>query len=135
MDAEANPADNLNPSSPIPASSPAKATEEIPPEKDNDEIAIIGAGYKAPETSNMLTKHATKEETPLLEKGKTKLELPNYEELSAEELHASYLSRLATSRDMEAGLLNIMKKKYEVHSILSYYISQFSTQVLIIGKS
>ena len=88
MDTDANPADNLNPPSPVLASSPTKETKETPLEKSTDNIAIIGAGYKVPETSNMLTKHAAKEETPLLENGKTKLELPNYEDLSAEELHA-----------------------------------------------
>jgi hypothetical protein len=55
-DADANLGDNLNPLSPIPASSLAKATEEIPHEKDNDEIAIIGVSQRTPETSNLLTK-------------------------------------------------------------------------------
>ena len=48
------------------------------------------------------------------EKGKTKLELPNYEEFSIEELHAGYLARLSTSRDMEADKVNMMKRKYDV---------------------
>ena len=74
-------------------------------------------GYKTQETSNVLTKLIVKDETPLFEKGKSKLELPNYEDFSMDELHASYLSRLPTRRDMEASLVSLMKKKYEVHSI------------------
>lgn len=130
MGVDANPADNLDLPSPILASGPVKATEETPPEKNDDDIAIIGVGHKAPERSNVLTKHTAKEETPLLEKGKSKLELPIYEGLSAEELHAGYLSCLATSRDMEASLVSMMKKKYEVHSIFSCYISLCSPKSL-----
>ena len=74
MDTDANPAGNLNPLSPILASSPAKATEDIPSyEKKNKDITITGAAYKTPETSNVLTKHISKEETPSFEKGKVKI--------------------------------------------------------------
>ena len=95
-DVDANLTDNLNPPSPILASSPVKATEEFTHEKNNDDIAIIEVSQKAPETSNVLAKHTAKEEAPLLEKGKSKLDLPSYEDLSVEDLHAGYLSRLAT---------------------------------------
>jgi hypothetical protein len=62
----------------------------------------------------VLAKHTAKEEAPLLEKDKTKLDLQSYVEFSAGELHVGYLSRLHTRRDMEAGLVNMMKQKYEV---------------------
>ena len=65
----------------------------------------------------MLTKTTTKVEKPLSEKGKAKLELPSYEEFSTKEFHAGYLSRLSTSRDLEVGLVNMMKRKCVVHSI------------------
>ena len=34
--------------------------------------------------------------------------------LSVEELHSGFLNRLYTSRDFEAGLVNLMKERYEV---------------------
>jgi hypothetical protein len=114
MDIEANLADNRDPPSPIPSSTPVKPIEEIPSEKNNDDISIIGVGHSTPEISTMLAKHSAKEEPPLLEKGNIKLDLPNCEALSAKEVYAGYLSRLNTSRDMEARLVQIMKQKYEV---------------------
>ena len=72
----------------------------------------------------MLTKVIAKDEAVLQEKGKTKLELPNYESFSVEDLHAACLDRLATSREMEIGLVSMMKNKYEVcspfHALIIY---------------
>ncbi|XP_040244317.2 uncharacterized protein [Aegilops tauschii subsp. strangulata] len=113
MDTEANPADNRDPPSPIPSSTPVQITEEAPLKENTDDVAIIGASQTTPKTSTVLDRHSAKEESPPPEKGKTKLELPNYEALSAEEVYAGYLSRLNTSRDMEASLVQIMKQKYE----------------------
>ena len=49
MDAEANPADDLNLPSPDPALSPAKAAKDVPShERNNDEITITGEAYKTP---------------------------------------------------------------------------------------
>jgi hypothetical protein len=127
MGIDANPADNRDPPSPIPSSTSVKPTEETPPEENTDDIGIIGASQGMLEPSNVLAKHTSKEETPLLEKGKSKLELPNYEEFSAEELHAGYLSCLATSRDMEANLVNMTRRKYEVHSIIPCDIYTYVT--------
>lgn len=95
--------------------SPQKTTEDNPHE---DDITITGTGFTTPAPSNVLTKHTAKDETPLPEE-KAKLDFPHYERLSAEELHAGYLSRLSASRDMEASLVGMMKKKYEVCSTLS----------------
>ena len=47
-------------------------------------------------------------------KGKGKTDLSHFVNLSAEELHSDYLNRLYTSRDLEAGLVNLMKERYEV---------------------
>ncbi|KAE8786375.1 hypothetical protein D1007_39825 [Hordeum vulgare] len=111
MDVEANPTDKLNPLS------PHTATEDVPsPGRNEDDITIIEAAYTAPKHSIVLTKLAAKNETSMLDKGKGKLELPGYVDFSAEELHAGFLSRLSTSWDMEAILVNMMKRKYEVYS-------------------
>lgn len=56
----------------------------------------------------------SKGESQTSDKGKDKLELPNLEELSAADLHEAYLTRLSASRDMEAGMVNMLKRKYEV---------------------
>ena len=47
-------------------------------------------------------------------KGKEKTDLSSYVNFTAEELHSSFLHRLYTSRDYEAGLVNMMKERYEV---------------------
>jgi hypothetical protein len=89
-----------------------QTSQGVHAEKDADDVTVTGMGYTMPGASTVLTKH--KEESPSLEKNKTKLDLQDYATFSASELHAGYLSRLHTSRDMEAGLVNLMKKKYEV---------------------
>lgn len=77
MDINANPVNEVNPPSPTLACSPIKVTEGTHSyEKNNKDVTVIGAGYKTPETSNVLTKHTTKEETPLFEKGKSNLSCP-----------------------------------------------------------
>ena len=50
-----------------------------------------------------------------MDKGKWKSELSNYTNLSAEDLHSGFLNRLYTSRDFEAGLVGLMKERYEVN--------------------
>jgi len=139
MDIEANPAENCDLPSHIPSSTPIKPVEEISSERNTDDITITSASYNVPGISNMLTKHSFKEEMPLLEKGKTKLDLQNYLVFSAAELHAGYLSHLRTIRHMEVGLVSMMKQKYDVWMNLTplslVYIYSHSPQVLTIGKS
>ena len=94
-----------------PSPSRVQTNQDVHTDKDDD-ITITGTGYTMPGASTVLTKH--KEESPSLEKNKAKLNLQDYATFSASELHADYLSRLHTSRDMETGLVNLMKKKYEV---------------------
>ena len=79
---EATPAANLNPPN------PSAATKDAP-----EEVVITGASYTTPEVSRVLTKVIGKDEAVLQEKGKTKLELPNYEIFSVEDLHATCLDR------------------------------------------
>ena len=49
-----------------------------------------------------------------MSKGKGKTDLSAYVDLSAQDLHSGFLNRLYTSRDYEAGLVNLMKERYEV---------------------
>lgn len=98
--------------------SPRKTTK-VP--SHEEEVIVTGTGYTIPVPCQTLTKHTAKGETPLPEKEKTKLDLPNYEGISAEELHVGYLNRLFTSRDMEASLVSMMRKKYEVCSAFIVY--------------
>jgi hypothetical protein len=65
-----------------------------------------------------LTKLAAKDDLVAAEKGKAKLELPMLEELSTVDIHELYLTRLSTSREMEANMVNMLKRKYEVNSLL-----------------
>lgn len=113
MNIEVNPAAHQDPPSPK-SPTPPKPTNKVPPEKDSDNITITGMAYTAPGASTVLTKHSAKEESPALEKGKAKLHLDSYSSFSPCDIYAGYLSRLNTSRDMEAGLVQLMKQKYEV---------------------
>ena len=51
-----------------------------------------------------------------MEKGKWSTDLSSYAHLRAEELHSGFLNRLHSNRDYEAGLVNLMKERYEVFS-------------------
>ena len=100
-------------------SSPVKATD-IPstPEKaagdKEDEVIITGIGHTSPGHPVVLAKHSAKEEPAAMEKGKWSTELSSYAHLSAQELHSGFLNRLHSSRDYEAGLVNLMKDRHEV---------------------
>ncbi|KAE8807957.1 hypothetical protein D1007_15637 [Hordeum vulgare] len=98
---ETSPKANLNPPSPPRATKDAICDEE---------------GVEITGTSNttlvfpVLAKHTTKSATPEVKKGKSKEELTNIEKLDFEEVHAGYLNRLSTSRDLEASLVNMVWK-------------------------
>ena len=77
-------------------------------------MTITGMAHTAPGASTVLAKHGTKEESPSLDKGKAKLDPEIYSALSASDIHAGYLNLLHTSRDLEAGLVTLMKERYEV---------------------
>ena len=101
------------PSSPVrPAdkpSSPVKAADD-----KADDIMITGFGHSTPGNPVALSKHSAKEELSSVGKGKWNAYLSSYAHLNAQELHSGFLNRLYTNRDYEAGLVNLMKERYEV---------------------
>lgn len=103
--------DNISPDSPL-ASDPKppgpSATSKV---SGDPEIAITGTGYQSP-GCHILTRHCGKNET--FSTDKFDIELPALEKMSMDDLHASYITRLSTSRDMESRLVSLMRKKHEV---------------------
>ncbi|KAE8799007.1 hypothetical protein D1007_25628 [Hordeum vulgare] len=97
--------EKLNPPSPM------KATKGALPEDDG--VVITGTGHTTP-IRNVLAKHTVGDVSIKMTAGKSVLDLPNIEKLKFEELHVGYLNRLASRRDFEAGLVNMMKRRYEV---------------------
>ena len=75
---------------------------------------ITGTAYTGPGNPISLSKHIAKEEFSTVDNGKLKVDLEGYAQFSAQEIHSSYLNRLHTSRDFEAGLVNLMKERFEV---------------------
>ena len=84
------------------------------PAQETEDIMITGTAYQAPGNPIALSKHSTKEEFFVVDKGKWKVDLEGYSQFSAQEIHSGYLNRLHTSRDFEAGLVNLMKERFEV---------------------
>ena len=82
---------------------------------------ITGFGHTAPVNPVALSKHSAKEEFSAVDKCKWKIDLSSCAHLNAQELHSGYLNRLYTSRDYQAGLVNLMKERYEVTSIQTFY--------------
>ena len=83
-------------------------------ESKDDDVVITGVGRSEPGNPVTLTKHTIKEDFSALNKGKWDVELETYAALSAQDLHSGYLNRLYTSRDCEAGLVKMMRDKFEV---------------------
>ena len=77
---------------------------------------ITGFGHTSPGNPVALSKHSAKVESAAEEKGKWKTGLSSYAHLPAQEIHSGYLNHLYTSHDYEAGLVNLMKERYEVTS-------------------
>ena len=100
-----------NPPSPIKMASPIKPAEE----KDDD-VTITGHGYTEPGKPTVLSKHNAKEEISIADKGKWSTNLDSYANFSAQEIHSGYFNRLYTSRAYEAGLVNLMKERFEVNT-------------------
>jgi hypothetical protein len=93
-----------------PSPSPAGEDTTLP------EVAITGTGQRTPEPY-VLSRHSGKAEASL---DRIEFELPVLEKLTADELHAGFLNRLNSSRNMELKLVNLMKKKYEVICLLAF---------------
>ena len=103
----------MKPSSPAKAadkpSTPMKAADD-----KEDDIMITGFGHTAPGNPVALSKHSAKDELSAMGKGKWNTDLSSYAHLNAQDIHSGFLNRLYTSRDFEAGLVNLMKERYEV---------------------
>ena len=100
--------------------SPAKAADKPPsPTKvaddHSDDVLVTGVDHTTPGNPVALSKHSAKEEFSTMDKGKWKIDLSSYAHLNAQEIHSGFLNRLFTSRDYEAGLVNLMKERYEVN--------------------
>ena len=91
----------------------------------DDEVVITGTGHTEPSNPVALSKHSAKEEFAAFGKGKWNADLTTNAALNAQDIHSGYLNRLYTSRDYEAGLVNMMKGKYEVTSICSFLLVCF----------
>ena len=102
------------------------APVQISNAKDN-EVVITGIGRTEPGNPVALSRHTGKEEFAAIGKGKWNADLTTYAALNAQDLHSGYLNRLYTSRDYEAGLVNMMKNKYEVTSICSFLLVCFNS--------
>ena len=93
----------------------------------DDEVVITGIGHTEPSNPVALSKHSAKEELAAFGKGKQNADLMTYSALNAQDIHSGYLNRLYTTRDYEAGLVNIMKDKYEVTSICPFLLVYFNS--------
>ena len=99
--------------------SPAKETDKpLTPAKaaddKEDDVMITGVGHTTPGNPVALSKHTAKDELSAIGKGKWNADFSNYAHLNAQDIHSGFLNRLYTSRDYEAGLVNLMKERYEV---------------------
>ena len=91
--------------------SPAKHTKG-----QGDDVIITGMGHSSPGHPVILAQHSAKEKQAAREKGKWSSDLSSYAHLNTEELHSGFLNRLHSNRDYEAGLVNLIKERYEVNS-------------------
>ena len=101
------------------SASPAKATDKPPTpvkaaDDKEDDVMITGIGNSTPGNPVPLSKHTAKDEFSAIGKGKWNADLSSYAHLNAQDLHSGYLNRLYTSHEYEAGLVNLMKERYEV---------------------
>ena len=92
----------------------------------DDEVVITGIGRTEPSNPVVLSKHTAKEELASMGKGKWNVDLATYAALNAQDLHSGYLNRLYTSRDYEAGLVNMMKEKFEVTFMYFFLLGYFN---------
>ena len=97
--------------------SPVKTADD-----KTDDVVVTGFGYTTLGNPIVLPNHNTKEEISAVDKGKWEADLESYAHLSAQDIHSGFLNRLYTSRDYEAGLLNMMKDRYEVNVVNSVWI-------------
>ena len=92
----------------------AKPPSPVKPVEEAEDVVVTSTNYNEPGNPTVLAKHSAKEEFLASEKSKWKLDLESYAQFNAHEIHAGYLNRLHTSLDFEAGLVNLMKERFEV---------------------
>ena len=102
-----------------------------------DDVMITGIGHTILGNPVALSKHTAKDELSAIGKGKWNADLSSYAHLNAQDLHSGYLNRLYTSRDYEAGLVNLMKERYEVINTplcLTVFLCKFQILTLVAPK-
>ena len=103
-----------------PADKPVAPTQTG--ESKDDDVVMTGVGHFEPGNPVALAKHTVKEDFSAMNKGKWDVDLETYAALSAQDLHSGYLNRLYTSRDCEAGLVKMMRDKFEVTSLFFFFL-------------
>ena len=103
-----------------PADKPTAPTQTG--ESKDDDVVITGVGRFEPGNPVALAKHTVQEDFSAMNKGKWDVDLTTYATLNAQDLHSGYLNRLYTSRDCEAGLVKIMRDKFEVTSLRFFFL-------------
>ena len=91
-------------------------------ESKDDDVVITGVGHSEPGNPDALAKHTVKEDFSAMNKGKWDVDLETYAALSARDLHSGYLNLLYTSRDCEAGMVKMMRDKFEVTSLCFFFL-------------
>ena len=143
---EADPATHVDPSSPhatppspaanppSPAADPPSPARDIvnppsPSKGGDDDVIITSSAHTVPRNPVALSKHTAKDVLSAIGKGKWNADLSNYAHLNAQDIHSGFLNRLYTSRDYEAGLVNLMKERYEVtNAQLCISVSLFNSK-------
>ena len=102
----------------------------------DDDIMITGTGHTTPGNPVALSKHTAKDDLSAIGKGKWNADLSSYAHLNAQDIHSGFLNRLYTSRDYEAGLVSLMKERYEVNSspFVYWFIAETLSQVAPKGR-
>ena len=103
-----------------PADKPTAPTQTG--ESKDDDVVITGVGRFEPGNPVALAKHTVKEDSPGMNKGKWDVDLETYAALSAQDVHSGYLNRLYASRDCEAGMVQMMRDKFEVTSLCFFFL-------------
>ena len=103
-----------------PADKPTAPTQTG--ESKDDDVVITGIGRSEPGNPVALAKHTVKEDFSAMNKGKWDVDLETYAALNAQDLHSGYLNRLYTSRDCEAGMVKMMRDKFEVTSLCFFFL-------------
>ena len=114
--------------------SPTKDTDKPPTparaaDEQDDDVMITGTGHSTPGNPVALSKHTAKDDLSSIGKGKWNADLSSYANLNAQDIHSGFLNRLYTRRDYEAGLVNLMKERYEVtNAQLCITVSLFNSK-------